>query len=67
MACPGDVEEEEGAKFECDVKLNGGGLAVVTVTQGSGNELTYQVKDGTMQLADDTLSPTSRRSLPGRA
>ena len=63
VACPGDVEEEEGARFECEAKLTGGGKAVVTVTQLDRNEFRYEVKPGTLKIADDTLEPYLEQAL----
>ena len=55
VSCPGDVEAEEGARFDCKAKLEGGGQAVVVVTQRERDEFTYSVKPGTMKLADESL------------
>lgn len=63
VSCPDDVEEEAGARFQCQAKLEGGGKAVVTVTQLDRNEFRYEVKPGTLEIADDTLEPYLEREL----
>jgi Domain of unknown function (DUF4333) len=63
VSCPDDVEEEVGARFECNAKLKGGGKAVVTVTQLDRSEFRYDVKPGTLKLADDTLEPYLEQAL----
>ena len=64
VSCPDDVEQEEGARFECTAKLEGGGKAVLTVTQGKGsNDFSYAVKAGTMELADNSIEPYLEKQL----
>lgn len=63
VSCPADVEEKEGAKFSCDAELAGGGSAVITVTQQENNEFTYQAKDGSVRIADDSLEPYLEQRL----
>jgi len=67
VACPDDVQREEGKKFTCDAKLEGGGKAQVVVTQtddrGNG---TYAFKPGTVQVSDDTVEPVIEESLTAK-
>src|SRR5688500_16076845 len=63
VSCPDDVEKEAGARFECQAKLEGGGKAVVTVTQVDRNDFRYEVKPGTLEIADDTLEPYLEQQL----
>ena len=64
VSCPDDVEQEEGAKFTCDAKLEGGGKAKVQVTQTSNaGDFTYSFKPGTVQLTDDAVEPAREKDL----
>ncbi len=68
VSCPEEVEEEEGGKFECDAKLEGGGKAVVVVTQTDdrSKEFIYEVKPGTMRLADDSIEPYLEQQIAAK-
>jgi hypothetical protein len=64
VSCPDDVEKEEGAKFTCDAKLEGGGKAKVTVTQTDNvSDFTYSFKPGTVVLTDDAIEPVLKANL----
>lgn len=68
VSCPEEVEKEEGGRFECDAKLEGGGKAVVVVTQrdDKGREFAYEVKPGTMRLADDSVEPYLEQQIAAK-
>jgi Domain of unknown function (DUF4333) len=64
VSCPDDVKEEEGAKFTCDAKLEGGGKAKVQVTQTSNaGDFTYSFKPGTVRLTDNAVEPVLEQDL----
>src|SRR5687767_8018703 len=63
VSCPDDVKQEDGGRFECNAQLKGGGKAVVTVTQLDRDEFRYEVKPGTLKIADDTLEPYLQQAL----
>jgi hypothetical protein len=67
VSCPSDVKKEEGKKFTCDAKLEGGGKAQVTVTQtDSRGNGTYAFKPGTLQLSDNSVEPALEESLTAK-
>ncbi|MBN1530499.1 MAG: DUF4333 domain-containing protein [Thermoleophilaceae bacterium] len=55
VSCPDGVEHEDGQRFECDVRLEGGGDATVVVTEEDGDEFAYEVKPGSMRIAGDSV------------
>jgi hypothetical protein len=64
VSCPDDVESEDGQTFECRAELEGGGEAVVVVTEHDRGDFTYEVKPGTMRLAGSSVEAYLERSLP---
>jgi hypothetical protein len=63
-SCPDDVKQEKDGTFTCDVKLNGGGKAQVTVTQTSDhNTFSYTFKSGSVVLPGSTVDKTIEQEL----
>jgi Domain of unknown function (DUF4333) len=63
-SCPNDVKKEKGKTFTCDVKLNSGGKAKVTVTQTSNhNTFSYAFKSGSVVLPGSTVDKAVEHDL----
>jgi Domain of unknown function (DUF4333) len=64
VSCPDDVKKEEGKKFTCDAKLEGGGRAEVVVTQtddrGNG---TYAFNPGSVMVSGSVVASQLGKSL----
>jgi Domain of unknown function (DUF4333) len=63
-SCPEDVEQKDGGTFTCDVALDDGGEAQVTVTQTSGrNTFSYALKPGSVVLPGSTVDKVLEQDL----
>jgi hypothetical protein len=63
-SCPDDVEKQEGETFTCDVKLEGGGTAAVTVRQTSSrNTFSYAFKSGSVVLPGSRVDEALEENL----
>jgi hypothetical protein len=63
-SCPEDVEKKEGETFTCDVELEGGGTAEVTVRQTSSrNTFSYAFKPGSVVLPGSRVDKALEESL----
>jgi hypothetical protein len=63
-SCPANVEKENGGTFTCDVTLQSGGKAEVTVTQKSShNTFSYAFKPGTVVLPGSVVDKALEQNL----
>ena len=65
VSCPDDIEHKDGQTFDCRAELEGGGEAVVVVTEHDRGDFTYEVKPGTMRLAGSSVEAYLEQQLPG--
>jgi hypothetical protein len=62
-SCPNDVKVERGATFTCGVTFDNGATGKVTVTQQGGNDFTYALKPGSVQVPGETAAAEVEKSL----
>jgi Domain of unknown function (DUF4333) len=64
VSCPDDVKSQNGAKFTCSAKLEGGGSADVQVVETQApNQFTYSFKPGTVEISGATVDEAVEQDL----
>jgi hypothetical protein len=61
--CPSDVPVEKGATFSCAVTFDNGATGKATVTQAPGNQYTYALTPGSVQVPGETADSAVQKSL----